>query len=230
MENTKTKHSVVISKIHHLSIHQRRRSIGSLPSSYWDAFKGPVREGKPKERAHLPYINSIFNGTKNSPGGAIISSTDDNDDVVDVETIMAHIYRVVQRNFNPEIESFYMLFERSLSNFSLSSLKQHIEYFNFRSEIQLEHPVIWSSSSSSSSSSRLFPNQTGDYRWMNVWRTDGRTGGLRRKEEKGDSRLSGQQTRATHSSPDFFLIEYFSIGEMTCMIIFCSWRGLLEVE
>ena len=34
-------------------------------------------------------------------------------------------------NFTSEIEVFYMLFERYLSIFSIKSLKQHIEYFNF---------------------------------------------------------------------------------------------------
>ena len=41
-------------------------------------------------------------------------------------------YRVVQLDFAPEIEVFYMLFERHLSIFSLTSLKQHIEYVNFQ--------------------------------------------------------------------------------------------------
>ena len=50
-------------------------------------------------------------------------------------------YRVVQLNFTPKIGVFYMLFERSISIFSLTSLKQHIEYFHFRCEIQLDLPV-----------------------------------------------------------------------------------------
>ena len=50
--------------------------------------------------------------------------------------------RVVQLNFPPEIDIFYMLFERSLSNFSTTSLKQHEEYFNFRCKIQLDLPVV----------------------------------------------------------------------------------------
>ena len=53
----------------------------------------------------------------------------------------AYIYRVVQLNFTPEIEVFYMLFERPLSIFSMSALKQHIEYFHLQSEIQLDLPV-----------------------------------------------------------------------------------------
>ena len=36
-------------------------------------------------------------------------------------------YRVVQLNFTPVIEAFYMLFQRSLSIFSMTSLKQHIQ-------------------------------------------------------------------------------------------------------
>ena len=55
-------------------------------------------------------------------------------------------YRVVQLNFSPEIEVFYMLLERSLSIFSMTSLKQNIEYFSFRCEIQLDLPVHYSSS------------------------------------------------------------------------------------
>ena len=41
-------------------------------------------------------------------------------------------YRVVQLNLTPEIELFYMLFQRYLSIFSVTSLKQHMEYFHFR--------------------------------------------------------------------------------------------------
>ena len=43
----------------------------------------------------------------------------------------AIFYRVSQLNFTPEVEVFYMVFERSRSIFSRTSLKQHIEYFNF---------------------------------------------------------------------------------------------------
>ena len=44
------------------------------------------------------------------------------------------IYRLVQLNLTPEIQVFHMLFDRSLTPFSMSSLKQHMEYmyFNFR--------------------------------------------------------------------------------------------------
>ena len=37
-----------------------------------------------------------------------------------------HTHGVVQQNFTPEIEVFYMVFERSLSIFSMTSLKQQI--------------------------------------------------------------------------------------------------------
>ena len=41
------------------------------------------------------------------------------------------LYRVVQLNFTPEIEAFYMLLDyRYLSIFSMTSLKQHMEYIN----------------------------------------------------------------------------------------------------
>ena len=39
-------------------------------------------------------------------------------------------YRVVKLDFTTEIEVFYMLFERSISIFSMASLKQHTEFFN----------------------------------------------------------------------------------------------------
>ena len=48
---------------------------------------------------------------------------------------------MVQLNFTPEIEVFYMQFERCLSNFIMASQKQHIESSQFRSKIQLELPV-----------------------------------------------------------------------------------------
>ena len=37
------------------------------------------------------------------------------------------MYRVVQLNFIPDIEVFYMLFEKSLFNLKMTSLKQHIQ-------------------------------------------------------------------------------------------------------
>ena len=51
------------------------------------------------------------------------------------------VFRVVQLNFSPEIQVFYMRFERALSIFSIASLKQHIYYFNFWCKIQLDLPV-----------------------------------------------------------------------------------------
>ena len=48
---------------------------------------------------------------------------------------------VVQLNLTPEIEVFYILFDRSLSIFSMTFLRQHLEYFNFRCKIQLDLPV-----------------------------------------------------------------------------------------
>ena len=41
-------------------------------------------------------------------------------------------FRVVQLNLTPEIEVFYMLFDRSLSISSMTSVKQHMEYSYFR--------------------------------------------------------------------------------------------------
>ena len=35
-----------------------------------------------------------------------------------------------------------MLFDRSLPIFSMTSIKRHIEYFNFRCQIQLDLPVL----------------------------------------------------------------------------------------
>ena len=54
---------------------------------------------------------------------------------------MSGIYRVVQLNFTTEVEVIYMLFNRSLSIFSMTSLNLHIEYFNFRCKIQLDLSV-----------------------------------------------------------------------------------------
>ena len=48
------------------------------------------------------------------------------------------MYRVAQLNFTPEIEVFYILFERSLSIFKETTVKLLIEYFNFRCTIQLD--------------------------------------------------------------------------------------------
>lgn len=48
-----------------------------------------------------------------------------------------YMCRVVQLDFTPEIKLFSMLFDRSLSIFTLTSVKQHIEW----GQIQLDHLV-----------------------------------------------------------------------------------------
>ena len=45
------------------------------------------------------------------------------------------MYRVVQLNYIPEIAVLYMLFERSLTIFTMTSLTHHMEYFHFLSKI-----------------------------------------------------------------------------------------------
>ena len=57
-------------------------------------------------------------------------------------------YRVVQLNFTPEIEVFYVLFDGSLSILSIPSLKQHVKYFLFPvlnpvSECRSTRHAIW---------------------------------------------------------------------------------------
>ena len=64
-----------------------------------------------------------------------------------------HLYRVVQLALTPEIEVFYVLFDRSLSIFSTTSLKHRMKYLHFRCKIQLDLPVQLPSSPSPSSSS-----------------------------------------------------------------------------
>ena len=54
------------------------------------------------------------------------------------------MYRVVQLNFTPGMEVFYVRFDRSLSFLSMKSLKQQMDYFNFRCYIQLDIPVLFS--------------------------------------------------------------------------------------
>ena len=51
------------------------------------------------------------------------------------------VYRYVQLDFTPEMEVYYMLFERCHTKNSKRSIKQHMKYFNFWSKIQLDHPV-----------------------------------------------------------------------------------------
>ena len=50
-------------------------------------------------------------------------------------------YRDVKLDSRPEIKVFHMLFERCHTNTRKRSIKQHIQYFNFQSKIQLDHPV-----------------------------------------------------------------------------------------
>ena len=42
----------------------------------------------------------------------------------------------------PEIEVFHRVFERCNCKNKKISIKQHIKYFNFRSIIPLDHPVV----------------------------------------------------------------------------------------
>ena len=44
-------------------------------------------------------------------------------------------------NFAQEIEIPCMLFDRTLSILTMTSIKKHIDYLNFRSKIQLDHTV-----------------------------------------------------------------------------------------
>ena len=60
--------------------------------------------------------------------------------LVEGETVS---YRVVQLDLTTDIEVFYMLFDRSLSIFSTTSLQQHIEYFNLCCKIHLYLPLQW---------------------------------------------------------------------------------------
>ena len=60
---------------------------------------------------------------------------------VDVEQRTPGTYRQVQLDFTPEVEVFYMLFDRCHTKNVKRFLKQHIKYFNFRSKIQLDQPV-----------------------------------------------------------------------------------------
>ena len=58
--------------------------------------------------------------------------------VVEVRLTFDHIsdiYREAQLNLTPEVDVFYMLLDRSLSIFSMASLKQHMKY-------QLDLPVV----------------------------------------------------------------------------------------
>ena len=50
-------------------------------------------------------------------------------------------YREAQLDITPEMEVFHMQFERCHTRNRKRSIKQHIKYFNFRSQVQLDHPV-----------------------------------------------------------------------------------------
>ena len=51
------------------------------------------------------------------------------------------INRAVQLKFTQEINVLRMLLGGILSTFNMKSVRNHIIYFNFRCEIQLDHPV-----------------------------------------------------------------------------------------
>ena len=53
------------------------------------------------------------------------------------------MYREVQMDFTPAIEVFNTLFDICHIKNRKRYFKQHMKYFNFRSKIQLDHPVLW---------------------------------------------------------------------------------------
>ena len=50
-------------------------------------------------------------------------------------------YRDVQLDFTPEIKVFHMMYEGCHTKNRTISLKLHINYFNFGSKIELDHPL-----------------------------------------------------------------------------------------
>ena len=50
-------------------------------------------------------------------------------------------YREVHLNFTQDIGVFCLPFDRALSIFTMTYIKRSIEYFNFLSIIQFDHPV-----------------------------------------------------------------------------------------
>ena len=54
---------------------------------------------------------------------------------------MSLSYREVKLDLPPEIEVFHMLFERCHTKNRIKYIKQLIKYFNFRCNVQLDHPV-----------------------------------------------------------------------------------------
>ena len=62
----------------------------------------------------------------------------------EIRLVSREMYREIQLDFTPQIEVFYMLFERCHTKNRKRSLKLVIKYFNFRNRIQLKllnHPV-----------------------------------------------------------------------------------------
>ena len=72
---------------------------------------------------------------------AVVLSWNRGGNGTDSEKCLMLQLRVVQLNFIPEMEVFYLLFNRYPSMFSMTSLKQHMEYFNSQCKIQLDLPV-----------------------------------------------------------------------------------------
>ena len=54
------------------------------------------------------------------------------------------MFKEVNLDSSPEIEVFYMLFERCCSKNVKGSIKQYTEYFDFRCKIHFDHPVNFS--------------------------------------------------------------------------------------
>ena len=52
------------------------------------------------------------------------------------------VYRKIQLDSTPEIEVLYMPFERCDTKNRKRSIKHHVKYFNFRSKVQLDTPVL----------------------------------------------------------------------------------------
>ena len=97
---------------------------------------------KPSEQVAAPPGNIFdyhFSLTTHHP--CYVAGPSDNALVVDTTSASSsnsrrNSYRVVQLNFTPEIEVFYMLFDRYLSIFSLTSLKQHKDYFHLQCTVE----------------------------------------------------------------------------------------------
>ena len=57
---------------------------------------------------------------------------------------VCRLYSVVQLDFTPEIEVFYMLLERCHTKSRERSITQHMKYFNLWGKIKFDHPVKFS--------------------------------------------------------------------------------------